>query len=84
MTRLTILNSIVDERVRQDEKWGEQNHSHAFWTAILGEEFGEACQEVCRLHDIPDYSDTTQLKKELIQVAAVAVAWLEAMERKVV
>lgn len=75
MTRLSILNSIVDERVRQDEKWGDQSeHPATFWYAVLGEEVGEVANAI--LHE-----DAGAVKKELIQVAAVAVAWLEAMER---
>lgn len=75
MTRLSILNSIVDERIRQDEKWGDQSrHPPTFWYAILGEEVGEVANAI--LHE-----DTRAVAKELIQVAAVAVAWLETMER---
>jgi hypothetical protein len=37
-----ILRDILDERIRQDEKWGHQRHNFAFWMSILGEEVGEA------------------------------------------
>ncbi len=74
MTRLQILNAIVDERVRQDEKWGDQSgHTAEFWYTILGEEVGEVANAVLNQND-------KAIEKELLQVAAVAVAWLEARE----
>jgi len=64
------LNEIAAERNQQDTKWGEQNHSKEKWMAILMEEVGEVARAV--LDDEPrDY------RKELIQVAAVAVVMLE-------
>ena len=39
-----VLDEILEERVRQDQKWGQQNHDPAWWMTILGEEFGEACE----------------------------------------
>lgn len=73
--QLRIMHDIAAERKRQDEKWGEQNHSDAVWSAILGEEYGEVCKA---LLDEPEEN----MIKELTQVAAVAVEWLEAIERK--
>ena len=95
---LRVLELVADERKRQDKKWGEQNHpdgtggsfSHhdaekakaacdaAFetgaptWRHILFEEFMEAMAE----------TDPVALKTELIQVAAVACSWVEAIERR--
>ncbi len=39
---------ILDERASQERKWGSQHHGATFWMAILGEEYGEACQEALR------------------------------------
>ncbi|WP_375270004.1 hypothetical protein [Enterococcus sp. DIV0212c] len=36
---------MINERKRQDKKWGEQNHSLLLWLSIIGEEFGEMCKE---------------------------------------
>ena len=44
----------------------------ATWAAILAEEVGEAFQE----------RDEAKLRTELVQVAAVAVAWIEAIDRR--
>lgn len=75
---------VMNERERQDTKWGEQNHDAEMWLVILGEEFGEACQAA--LADRFGGKNATekresQLRKEVAQVAAVALAMLEWMNR---
>lgn len=40
-----VWNDIMDERDRQDAKWGVQDHHPAVWMLILGEEVGEAAEE---------------------------------------
>lgn len=40
---------VERERQRQETKWGPQHHDSVTWLAILGEEFGEACQAAMRL-----------------------------------
>jgi len=85
-----ILQEISDERLRQDNKWGVQQHPDLYWLAILTEEVGEVAKELCDLAytlehqslDIFIYDAIREkIKKELIQVAAVAVAWIEDSER---
>ena len=66
----SVLWKVRHERQRQDEKWGEQNHSPLYWLGILVEEVGELSKEIIEGHEL-------SCQKELIQVAAVAVAWLE-------
>jgi len=109
---LRILAQVVQERTRQDAKWGEQNHPSGTggyvrwaaqiardddasticrtarrdtdnsarnggvtWRQILLEEVAEAFAEA---HD--PWSST--LSAELTQVAAVAISWLGALERR--
>lgn len=108
-----VLCEVHDERRRQDEKWGQQNHpdgtggepaadmapsyvehlrsirktladdakklcERAFgegrgtWRLILREEVDEAMAE----------DDPAKLRAELVQVAAVAVSWIEAIDRR--
>ena len=74
-----VLSDVAWERELQDRKWQEQNHGIE-WMSILGEEFGEACQEFNRVH-FASCSDKN-LRAELIQVAAVAVAMVECLDRK--
>ena len=98
MTRPDILPEIAAERARQDAKWGEQNHPDGTWMLgdlgranrarrecynaakrgtltyrhILDEEVQEAFAEY----------DPATLRAKLVQVAAVAVAWIECIDRR--
>jgi len=79
----TVLAEVAAERARQDKKWGRQDHRPADWLSILGEEFGEVCKAVCEAH-FPGYESTgdwSSYRKELIHVAAVAVAMAESHDR---
>jgi len=108
---MTIYEEIQAERVRQDEKWGQQNLPHVdpvlaqrgashqriaeeheiptadrakficqtaadrgqcSWTAIAVEELSEAVEA---------HNDPVALRGELIQLAAVVVQWVEAIDR---
>ena len=79
------INSVIHERVEQVRKWGEQNHSPLEWMAILVEEVGEAQKEALEHHFTLHYSaDPDRLERyraELVQVAAVAVAAIESLDR---
>jgi hypothetical protein len=75
-----VLRDVHFERHRQDEKWGEQNHTDSLWSHILGEEYGEACRAVNEV--VWGGLSTAHLREELIQVAAVAVAWIECIDRR--
>lgn len=70
------LREIVRERVRQNEKWsrtwGEWPTSDAVKYLVLAEEVGEVARAL--LEDHPE-----NLREELIQVAAVAVAFIETL-----
>jgi hypothetical protein len=98
VSRLSVLHDVGAERLRQDGKWGEQNHPDGTsarkyagkrdfmrdlcnvraargtvsFLDILFEEVYEAAAE----------EDPVALREELLQVAAVAVAWIEAMDRR--
>lgn len=95
---VNVCAEVEAERYRQDGKFGEQNHpdgtgepwyqtkrnlarqdcdrafagGYGTWLHILREEFYEAMAE----------SDPVKLREELIQVAAVAVNWIEAIDRR--
>lgn len=76
---LVILGEVSRERARQDAKWGgipgiDRNNQDTY-AAVLGEEFGECCKAWLE-RDMPN------LREELIQVAAVAVAWVEEIEQR--
>lgn len=93
-----VLTEVWHERVRQDNRWGVQNHpdgtgglgfelaaqfarldcqqaaaaGECTWMHVLNEEVGEAFAETA----------PATLRAELIQVAAVAVAWIEALDHR--
>jgi hypothetical protein len=94
---VSVLAEVEAERRRQDSRWGEQNHpdgtgdayaddaalarkeceqaadsGELSWRHILLEEVAEAMAE----------REPADLRNELIQVAAVAVAWAEALDRR--
>lgn len=59
--------------------------THFGRAAVLGEEFGEVCRAVLDVEKIAEgrhHDDLakTKLRAELIQVAAVAVAYVEALD----
>jgi NTP pyrophosphatase (non-canonical NTP hydrolase) len=75
--RRSILVEVSGERDRQDAKWGgepgtERRDDHTY-AAVLGEEVGECCKAWLE-------RDTSALRAELIQTAAVAVAWIEELD----
>jgi NTP pyrophosphatase (non-canonical NTP hydrolase) len=65
-----VVDDIRRERERQIMKWGEQDRTDLYWLAILVEEVGEVGRALVE-------GNAYQMKKELVQVAAVIVAWLE-------
>lgn len=100
-TIYNIVNEVADERLKQNEKWGQQDHASVrgerargqfavqaetwkqindarvagdeiHWDGILLEEVFEALE--CKTE--------AEMRGELIQVAAVAVAWVEAIDRR--
>nr|WP_203950423.1 hypothetical protein [Microbispora rosea] len=92
-----VLSEVAVERAAQDAMWGLQEHpdgtgpayaseadlakqavtravaeGRVTWRHILYEEVLEAFAE----------EDTDRLRAELIQVAAVAVKWIQALDRR--
>lgn len=73
-----VLDQVYTERRRQDEKWGANRPLNTTpFLAILMEEVGEVATDT-----FAGSLDT--LRTELIQVAAVAVAWIEAIDQSLV
>ncbi|MCA2331883.1 hypothetical protein JF714_15680 [Mycobacterium avium] len=94
----SVLDLVFAEREAQDAQWGEQNHPDGTGTESLKYLAGVAkrdCQRAAldgRLtyrHILDEEvaeafaeTDPIKLKTELIQVAAVAVAWVEKLIRE--
>lgn len=70
-----ISIDVLKERERQNKKWNrkpsEWNTQSTTKLAVLLEEVGEVARGILE-------KDPENVKKELIQVAAVCFAWLEA------
>lgn len=74
-----VFTRIREERRRQDSLWGVQMHSVILWLPILTEEVGEVAEAINEwYHGGGPFED---IQKELVEVAAVAVAALERIER---
>lgn len=82
MTRERIWAAILTERSRQSAKWDREHDwgygdcssdmvDPAVKAAVLAEECGEVARAAL--------DGSTGLRDELVQVAAVAVAWLEGL-----
>ena len=86
MRRSSVYALIDAERARQAAKWGgpgphvwgqgdcsSSDVADIVKVAVLTEEVGEVARAVLEV-------DLEHLRRELVQVAAVAVAWLEGMD----
>lgn len=98
MKVLSVIGEVVAERLRQDAKWGEQNHpdgtgrDHATHKEIRAKRDCERAFAAGRgtwrhifieeAAEVEGAKDEALLRAELIQVAAVAVAWVEAIDRR--
>jgi hypothetical protein len=93
---LSVLTEVADERAAQDEKFGsiqnipdgtgpdlvrsyrlaglrhKNDRGEATFLSVLEEEIEEAALE----------DDPVKLRAELVQVAAVAVKWIEHIDRR--
>lgn len=75
ITRQFAFSLVSTERDRQVRKHGLQDYNtDEEWLAILVEEVGEAAQAVVEKRF---RGGGENLVKEIVQVAAVAVSWLE-------
>jgi len=75
------IASVAEERTRQKDIWGNDEHSIFEWVSILGEEYGELCQAVneCYLPNqrYPQLGTHESILREATHVAAIAVAIIE-------
>lgn len=88
-TTADVAGEVMQERGRQDQKWGLQDHTPVEWISILGEEFGEAAQAANDIYFVLENCNQetrartlNEFREELLQVAAVAVAAVEDLDRK--
>lgn len=92
-----IDEEVFAERMRQDQKWGEQNYkdgtgSDFITAAHMAKKICEEAHKagILTWHDILreeffeaiSESDPSKLKTELIQIAAVCKAWIQCIDRR--
>lgn len=74
-----VLAEVLEERRRQDAKWGGLDHDDEHdwwdWDRFIGEHLDRA-------RHVNNDSDWDVRRKQLIRVAALAVAAVESMDRK--
>lgn len=76
---LKSLEGVIRERIRQEQKWGTQNHDPFLYLTILGEEYGETCNAA--LEAKFGKGTIEHLREEAVQTAAVALAIVECIDR---
>lgn len=74
------LGLVLEERAKQDARWGVQNHSPFIWLSILTEEVGEFSQTA--LETYFGGPKGGRMLEEAVQVAAVALAIVECLQRE--
>lgn len=89
-THHNVYGDVVHERIRAHEKHmaGGQSMEHANWddllewTTVLGEEVGEVDKAINehRHGNLTDAEFKDELRKEVIQTAAMCLAWVEAID----
>jgi hypothetical protein len=95
VSQVSVVGEVIAERAAQDRQWGEQNHpdgtSPAAYTRAA-----EVAQAVTNMHaaegsvtwldilheEVMEAFASRTPRDELVQVAAVAVAWIEAIDRR--
>jgi NTP pyrophosphatase (non-canonical NTP hydrolase) len=75
------VDDVLDERARQDARWGVQNHDTITYLAILMEEVGETAQAALEMRFGGPRGTEAHVRAEAVQVAAVALAIVECLDR---
>jgi NTP pyrophosphatase (non-canonical NTP hydrolase) len=82
------IELVVSERRRQDRLKADGRFPYTCADdelspfekyAVLSEEVGEVARALLEASDLSNHKNYVELRKELIQVAAVAVAWIESL-----
>lgn len=80
----TVIQAVLNERERQDAKFGPQRRLNpGLWHLILSEEVGEVAEASLDIrHPDAGLTQFKHLRDELVQVAAVAIATIEDYDRQ--
>ena len=77
------VEEIFIQRHVNHERWGDESienrpPEYAGWLPTLGEEFGEVCRALTL-----EEGDRDRLRAELIDLAAVALMWIDSIDRTI-
>jgi hypothetical protein len=75
--REQAIKSVIQERYRQDDKWGIQRHRYLLWRTILGEEIGEMDKAWLHTQFGGSEAGKDKVMKEMVQACAVLLAMIE-------
>ncbi len=82
------LSSILSEREAQQKQWGEdgEKHSDIFWSSVLAKQTGQAAALIVNFltaqNPIARENAKRAVRREVVQIAAVAMAWLECIDER--
>jgi len=76
------LRDVLEERRRQDNKWGEQTHPNEWYFPILLEEIGELAKAMLEDHFQYSGAKHSDIRKEAVHACAVALAMIECIDRR--
>ena len=71
-SRVIVLEALVAERERQEQRYGMQNHANNFWNVIASKKLADVA------HQIQEQNHSS-LFIEVVQTCAVYFAWAEAI-----
>jgi hypothetical protein len=77
------VEDVLNERRRQDDQWGEQNHHPAYWLAILGKQVGQFGSAILNREWAAINARgraQNEMRDEAVQIAAVAFAIIECID----
>lgn len=84
----SVYQEVHNERERAHAKHGAKGNSREQvvwtdpeWLPILMEELGEAAHEMTYDTELPLDGIRARLRAELVQVAAMACAWIDSIDR---
>lgn len=72
------LADVYRERMHQQDSGKSDAHSLDQWLTILGDEYGQACRAAIVQRDRPNQK---AVRRQLVCVAAVALAAIERLDR---
>ncbi len=76
---MTVINDVIDERMHQDERWGGPEHDDAHRTL----DFVRFVDDfTIKARNAVLNGDVGQARRRFVQVAALAVAAAESLDRR--